>query len=73
MFGFAPRRRGGISSASDCLVLRPAPKTTMPQHRSPASSPHPSATGCQEGTVIASKAEVGTNYWEINTPTLPMV
>lgn len=73
MFEFAPHRRGGISSALDCLILLPGPKATMPWHCSPASSPHPSAKGCKERQAIANEAEKGTNYREINTPTLPMV
>lgn len=64
---------GWDSICFDCLVLRPDPKATTLQHRSPASSPHPSAMGCKEGQVTANKAEMGTNYWEINSPTLPMV
>lgn len=73
MFGFAPHIRGGISSAFDCLVFLPAPKATMPRHCSPASSPHPSAKGCKVRQAIANEAERGTNSYEINTPTLPMV
>lgn len=72
MFGFAPHRRGGISPAFDCLALW-GPSAMTPWHRSPASSPHPSAKGCKERQVTANTAGRGTNYCEINTPTLPMV
>lgn len=73
MFGFAPHRQGGISSAFDCLILLPGPKATMPRHCSPASPPHPSAKGCQERQAIANKDGRGTGYCEINTPTLPEI